>query len=157
MLEELGSIFISISFEGDGRAPIGQATVIASLFTDVASWSAYSCSEYQHRKDLILGKIIKALNAQFAIESKQWLHKELATPRSFARWTGRPQGIVGGLAQTPTTFGPFGLPSRTPMKGLWLCGDSIYPGEGTAGVSQSALMACRQLMSEDGRELTLTK
>ena len=157
LLEELGSIFISISFEGDGRAPIGQATVIASLFTDVTSWSAYSRSEYQQRKDLILEKILKVLNAQFAIESKQWLHKELATPRSFARWTGRPQGIVGGLAQTPTTFGPFGLPSRTPMKGLWLCGDSIYPGEGTAGVSQSALMACRQLMSEDGRELTLTK
>lgn len=157
LLKELGSIFISISFEGDGRAPIGQATVIASLFTDVTSWSAYSRSEYQQRKDLILGKILKVLNAQFAIESKQWLHKELATPRSFARWTGRPQGIVGGLAQTPTTFGPFGLPSRTPMKGLWLCGDSIYPGEGTAGVSQSALMACRQLISEDGRELTLMK
>ncbi len=157
LVKEIGSIFVSISFEGDGRAPLGQATVTASIFTDVNSWSSYSISEYRHHKDLIMGKILTALNLQFAVNSKQWLHKELATPRSFARWTGRPLGIVGGLGQKPTTFGPFGLSSRTPMKGLWLCGDSIYPGEGTACVSQYAVMACRQLMSEDGRELNLTK
>ena len=39
------------------------------------------------------------------------------------------------------------------MNGLWLCGDSIHPGEGTAGVSQSALMACRQLMVKRGKQL----
>ena len=75
------------------------------------------------------------------------MHKELSTPRSFSKWTGRPKGIVGGLGQQPSNFGLFGLPSRTPLRGLWLCGDSIYPGEGTAGVSQSALMACKQLLS----------
>ena len=93
----------------------------------------------------------------FSVSNKGDISTFCSTPKSFERWTGRPKGIVGGLGQTPKTFGPFGLPSRTPMKGLWLCGDSIYPGEGTAGVSQSAVMACRQLMSEDGRELTLTK
>ena len=107
-------------------------------------------------EELVLKKILDAFQTSLGIDSTKWLHKELATPKSFARWTGRPLGIVGGLGQKPTTFGPFGLASRTPIKGLWLCGDSIYPGEGTAGVSQSALMACRQLMSENGRELTLT-
>jgi len=47
------------------------------------------------------------------------------------------------------------LPSRTPLRGLWLCGDSIYPGEGTAGVSQSAMMAVRQLMECKGRHLNI--
>ena len=41
------------------------------------------------------------------------------------------------------------------MPDLWLCGDSIYPGEGTAGVSLSALMACQQLMAARGQSLTL--
>jgi phytoene dehydrogenase-like protein len=62
---------------------------------------------------------------------------------------------VGGLGQAPNRFGPFGLASRSPLAGLWLCGDSIFPGEGTAGVSQSALMACRQLLASRGRSLTL--
>ena len=84
-----------------------------------------------------------------------WLHKELATPRSFAKWTGRPNGIVGGLGQHPTIFGPFGFSSRTPFRGLWLCGDSIYPGEGTAGVSQSSMMVCRQLMANRGARIDI--
>jgi phytoene dehydrogenase-like protein len=41
------------------------------------------------------------------------------------------------------------------MAGLWLCGDAIYPGEGTAGVSLSALTACRQLLARRGRALEL--
>ena len=63
--------------------------------------------------------------------------------------------VVGGLGQHPDQFGPFGLSSRTPQKGLWLCGDSIYPGEGTAGVSQSAMMVVRQLMESKGRYLNI--
>ena len=39
---------------------------------------------------------------------------------------------------------------RDSFKGLWLCGDSIYPGEGTAGVSQSAVMVARQLLASKG-------
>jgi phytoene dehydrogenase-like protein len=62
---------------------------------------------------------------------------------------------VGGLGQHPSWFGPFGLASRTPLQGLWLCGDAIYPGEGTAGVSLSALMASRQLLASHGQCLSL--
>ena len=86
------------------------------------------------------------------ISSKNWLHRELATPLGFEKWTNRPNGIVGGLGQNPDIFGLFGLSSRTPFKGLWLCGDSIYPGEGTAGVSQSALMVSRQILASKGME-----
>ncbi len=154
--QELGSIFISISQDGDGRAPIGQATVIASAFTTADYWISLNKSQYVTQKEEVLLQILKQLNSSLDIPEDSWLHKELATPQSFARWTRRPKGIVGGLGQTPLSFGPFGLASRTPMTGLWLCGDSIYPGEGTAGVSQSALMACRQLLAaRDWGEINL--
>jgi hypothetical protein len=64
-----------------------------------------------------------------------------------------PGGGGGGRAQQPGQFGPFGLASRSALKGLWLCGDAIHPGEGTAGVSHSALMACRQIL--EGRAAPL--
>ncbi|MFO7629650.1 MAG: C-3',4' desaturase CrtD, partial [Prochlorococcaceae cyanobacterium] len=67
----------------------------------------------------------------------------------------RPFGFVGGLGQHPSRFGPFGLASRTPLPGLWLCGDSIHPGEGTAAVGLSALMACRQLLESRGEALRI--
>ncbi len=147
---ELGSLFVSISEDGDGRAPIGEITLIASLFTKTNDWFNLEKLEYNKKKKDYLQKISFALENQFDIASENWLHKELATPLGFERWTNRPNGIVGGLGQSPDVFGLFGLPSRTPFKGLWLCGDSIYPGEGTAGVSQSALMVSRQILASRG-------
>ncbi len=153
--ENVGSLFISISVDGDQRAPIGMATLIASVFTDIDNWSNVESQTYLSKKDFISIEILNILNKKLHLSDKSWLHKELATPRSFERWTGRPGGIVGGLGQHPSQFGPFGLPSRAPLNGLWLCGDSIYPGEGTAGVSQSALMVSRQIMAAKGRRLNV--
>ena len=147
---DLGSLFISISQDGDGRSPIGKATVNLSMFTNPSTWNLLDPNSYKEEKEKILTNILLILEKDLQIPSKKWLHIELSTPRSFAKWTNRPNGIVGGLGQHPRKFGLFGLPSRTPLKNLWLCGDSIHPGEGTAGVSQSALMACRQLLAERG-------
>ena len=112
---------------------------------------------YEQRKKDVQCLIRSALENRLRLGPCFWEHQELATPRSFAKWTGRPQGIVGGLGQHPSQFGPFGLATRTPIQGLWLCGDSIYPGEGTAGVTQSAVMACRQLLESRGGTLSLSE
>ena len=148
--EEFGSLFISLSEEGDGRAPLGEITLIASIFTRTQDWFDLEKDQYIFKKNQYLNKISKALEEKFNIASEDWLHRELSTPRSFERWTNRPKGIVGGLGQNPDIFGLFGLSSRTPFEGLWLCGDSIYPGEGTAGVSQSALMVSKQILATRG-------
>jgi C-3',4' desaturase CrtD len=153
--ENPGSLFISVSRAGDGRAPEGEATVIASVFTPTADWCRLAEPAYQRRKQEALQSIRSELERLFQLQQNVWLHTELATPRGFAGWTGRPRGMVGGLGQHPSRFGPFGLAGRSPMRGLWLCGDSLYPGEGTAGVSLSALNACRQLMAERGKRLII--
>jgi C-3',4' desaturase CrtD len=150
-----GSLFVSVSREGDGRAPAGQATVIASVFTPAKPWFALDRPAYAARKEAAQRGIEAGLERLLGLEAAAWRHRELATPRGFARWTGRPWGYVGGLGQAPGRFGPFGLASRTPLPGLWLCGDSIHPGEGTAGVSLSALMACRQLLAARGEALAV--
>jgi len=147
---DLGSLFISISEDGDGRAPKGKITLIASVFANVNDWQGINRDVYMTKKDYFFTKISRAIENNFEISPENWLHRELATPLSFERWTNRPKGIVGGLGQNPDIFGIFGLSSRTPMRGLWLCGDSIYPGEGTAGVSQSAAMVARQIIASKG-------
>lgn len=151
-----GSVFLSISREGDGRAPKGQATVIASVFTSTKGWFPDSETQYQSKKKECQAKIRYEVEEALGLSDHCWRHQELATPRGFLHWTGRPNGIVGGLGQSPSRFGPFGLASRTPLPGLWLCGDSIHPGEGTAGVTLSALMACRQLMAQRGQTFQLS-
>lgn len=142
---ENNSLFVSVSRPGDGRAPAGKATIIASSFTEVGQWWRGSPGDYDQLKQRFTAGAIARLGQYFDLSPTQILVCETATPRTFAHYTARDQGIVGGVGQRIATFGPFGLATRTPLANLWLVGDSTHPGEGTAGVSYSALTAVRQI------------
>ena len=142
VIGENNSLFVSISKPGDGRAPKGQATLIASSFTDVDLWWK---EDYDKIKQQYTDEAIARLNSYFDLTPENIIYTEAATPRTFANFTAREKGIVGGLGQRIRTFGPFGFANRTPIKHLWLVGDSTHPGEGTAGVSYSALTVTRQI------------
>lgn len=142
-IAENNSLFVSVSQPGDGRAPAGQATIIASSFTDPAIW--WQCSDYQALKQRYREAAIARLGQFFNLTAATILHQEAATPRTFQHFTARDQGMVGGIGQRVSTFGPFGFANRTPIQHLWLVGDSTHPGEGTAGVSYSALTTVRQI------------
>ena len=140
---ENNSLFVSVSHPGDGRAPEGMATITASSFTDVNLWT--DGDNYEDLKERYTAEAVQRLGAYFRLSPENIVHCEAATPRTFAYYTGRDRGIVGGVGQRISTFGPFGFATRTPIRGLWLVGDSTHPGEGTAGVSYSALTAVRQI------------
>ncbi|MCL1471959.1 C-3',4' desaturase CrtD [Argonema antarcticum] len=146
---ENNSLFVSVSHPGDGRAPDGKATITASSFTDVRQW--WNCANYDDLKDKYTEEAIARLSQYFHLTPETILHVEAATPRTFAHFTARDRGIVGGIGQRVSTFGPFGFANRTPIKHLCLVGDSTHPGEGTAGVSYSALTVVRQLEADFSR------
>ena len=141
-IAENNSLFVSVSRPGDGRAPAGQATITASSFTHPRIWQ--QTADYSQLKQAYMEGAIDRLS-QFFNLSGTILHQEAATPRTFQRYTARAQGIVGGISQRLATFGPFGFANRTPVQRLWLVGDSTHPGEGTAGVSYSALTTVNQI------------
>ncbi|WNZ25217.1 C-3',4' desaturase CrtD [Leptolyngbya sp. NK1-12] len=147
---ENNSLFVSVSHPGDGRAPEGYATVIASSFTHPTIWwnGEAASDSYQSLKQHYTDTAIQRLGQFFHLTPDTIVHVEAATPRTFAHYTGRDQGIVGGIGQRISTFGPFGFANRTPINHLWLVGDSTHPGEGTAGVSYSALTVVRQIEAE---------
>jgi C-3',4' desaturase CrtD len=152
-IAENNSLFVSVSRSGDGRAPTGCATVIASSFTDPSIWwntGEASAASYAALKQHYTDEAIARLSQFFHLTPDTIIHAETATPRTFARFTGRDRGVVGGIGQRISTFGPFGFANRTPIQHLWLVGDSTHPGEGTAGVSYSAFTVARQIEAEQG-------
>ena len=149
IIGENNSLFVSVSKPGDGRAPDGQATIIASSFTNARMWFGGSQEDYQQRKQTYTEEAIARLSSYFHLTPETIIHQEAATPRTFAHFTARENGIVGGIGQRISTFGPFGFANRTPINNLWLVGDSTHPGEGTAGVSYSALTVVRQIVAAD--------
>jgi C-3',4' desaturase CrtD len=144
---ENNSLFVSVSHEGDGRAPIGKATIIASSFVDFTPW--WETQNYEELKQKFTQDAITKLAQYFYLKPETIIYLEAATPRTFANYTGRQKGIVGGIGQRIPTFGPFGFANRTPINNLWLVGDSTHPGEGTAGVSYSALTVVRQIQAQE--------
>ncbi|MCS6783055.1 MAG: C-3',4' desaturase CrtD [Gloeomargarita sp. SKYBB_i_bin120] len=139
---ENNSLFVSVSQPGDGRAPAGMATIVASSFTDVGLWQQ---GDYQALKAYYTEQALARLGTFFDLSPEHLIHVEAATPRTFARYTARHLGMVGGVGQRVSTFGLLALATRTPIAHLWLVGDSVHPGEGTAGVSYSAVQVVNQI------------
>lgn len=145
-LGENNSLFVSVSRPGDGRAPEGKATIIASSFTDLSQWQ--QAANYAALKQHYTEVAIARLGQFFDLRPEHLVHVEAGTPRTFERFTARDRGAVGGLGMRISTFGPFGFANRTPIANLWLVGDCTHPGEGTAGVSYSAQTTVRQIAAQ---------
>jgi C-3',4' desaturase CrtD len=144
IIGENNSLFVSVSHPGDGRAPAGHATIVASSFVDASNWYGAGV-DYAAMKAEYTAVAIAKLGQYFDLAPEHIIVTEAGTPRTFERHTGRERGIVGGIGQRVSTFGPFGFATRTPVANLWMVGDSTHPGEGTAGVSYSALTVVRQI------------
>ena len=62
---------------------------------------------------------------------------------TFQYYTRRPLGMVGGFAQT-SLFAARG--PRTGIDNVWLVGDSIFPGQSTAGVTLGGMRVAAEVV-----------
>lgn len=151
-LGEGNSVFVSISHAGEhGRAPHGQRVVTVSTHTAVAPWLALKRQDraaYERRKAEYAARLIEAITRALPALPEAIRFQLTASPASFERFTRRPAGMVGGFAQTSlwSARGP-----ATGVKNLWQVGDSIFPGQSTAGVTLGAMRLAATLMDRDAR------
>ncbi len=59
------------------------------------------------------------------------MHRLTASPRTFARFVGRPGGYVGGPARVRGIDNYRGMFPSPVRPGLWMVGDSVFPGQST--------------------------
>ena len=91
--------------DDDSRAPTGMRAVNISTHTDIAAWWALRNNqnrkaEYHERCDQYTEQMI-ALTERALPGFKQAIRLTLpATPVTYAHWTGREQGMVGGFPQS---------------------------------------------------------
>ncbi len=134
-LGEGNSVFVSISPDWDaGRAPEGMRALTMSTHTELASWWELFQRDrpaYEARKEEMARQMVAV--AQRALPGLQdAIHLcKPGTPVTFQRFTRRRWGWVGGFPQT-SLFRAW--PPRL-MDGVWMVGDSIFPGQSTAAVA----------------------
>lgn len=130
------SLFLSLHPSDDTeRAPAGQ--LVASVSTH---WLQPERNTLVERAELE-NHILDFLEAQDLIkrDSIQYMHS--SGPRSWEKWTGRKWGFVGGYPQTKSVKPWQMMGARANKHGLYVCGDSTYPGQGIPGVVLSGLTA----------------
>jgi phytoene dehydrogenase-like protein len=131
----------------DARAPASRRAVTVSAFTEAAPWFAYHEDEAQHeaQDQQMLESCWRRLHASVPELGDRIEVIETATPRTYYEQTRRKLGMVGGLGQSLAVFGPNSWTHRTPVPNLFLVGDSVFPGQGVAAVTHSALIVANEL------------
>ncbi len=146
-LGEGNSVFISLADPQDpSRAPEGKVAATLSTHTAVEPWwrlAEDGRNGYLERREEYAKRMLDA--AELALPGiRQAVRLCLpGTPITFDYFTRRPLGMVGGFPQTSLfkARGP-----RTGVPNLWLVGDSIFPGQSTAGVTLGAMRVAAEVL-----------
>lgn len=148
-LGETRSLFLSMSPIWDTkRAPEGQRAVTVTTHTAVVPWwdalarspEAYAerKADYTERMLTAIERVLPGFRASISIAFA-------GSPRTIQHYTGRHLGMVGGFPQASLfrARGP-----RTGIVNLRLVGDSVFPGQSTAGVSLGALRVVADVLRQ---------
>jgi phytoene dehydrogenase-like protein len=140
-------LFASLSGEADtGRAPPGYRTLTVSTHVPLRSLRGRGEQEQARLVSTIQERMRQGLK-QLAPE---WMedvrHEMTASPRTFERFTQREAGAVGGVPRRAGLSHYRLLGPRPVQDGLWLVGDSVFPGQSTlatalGGVRTAACIA----------------
>jgi phytoene dehydrogenase-like protein len=140
------NVLISLSpVDDSGYGP--SSVRVATMSTHVApiDWAGLDRDAHERQKAEYAERMRSALRRALPRAADALVHAEFATPRSFQRYTRRNQGAVGGPPVRRGNSVFFAVGSDALGPGLWLVGDSVFPGQGTMAVVLSAMRVVQQI------------
>ena len=143
------SLYVSISPEWDAsRAPEGRRAVTVSTHTKVQQWWDLLENDeeaYYAKKDAYSERIINTIDGILPNFKNAVSLTLLGTPVTYEFYTMRHKGMVGGFPQSSLfkARGP-----RTAIRNIRLVGDSVFPGQSTAGVTLSGIRVAKDVMRQ---------
>jgi len=131
------SLFVSMSARDDlKRAPKGYRTLNISCHTDTDGWFNLGEQRYDTVKEAVEQEIISILREKLpGFDASGVVERFGSTPVTWQNWVYRHKGRVGGIPQSMNRSLLDWTPAQSPYPGFYLCGDTIYPGQGIPGVT----------------------
>lgn len=145
-IHDANNVLISLSPPGDlGYAPAALRTLTMSTHVKPEVWFDSDRPAYEARKAEYGARMRRALDRAFPGIGGAIRHIEFATPRSFARYTRRTLGRVGGPPVSRSRSNLMAVDAGVLGPGLWVVGDSVFPGQGTMAVVMGAMRALERI------------
>ncbi|MCC9137401.1 phytoene desaturase family protein [Pontibacter silvestris] len=137
------SIFVSFSHPQDKlKGPV--EGLVVSISTHVFDPE----NNYIHNKREIEKAIIELLVEKELIKQENITYTQSATPGAWIFWTNRIFGAVGGYPQYKH-IKPWQMKdARLDQRGAYVCGDTVYPGQGVPGACLSGIIAASKLLQD---------
>ncbi|MCI4669155.1 MAG: NAD(P)/FAD-dependent oxidoreductase [Bacteroidia bacterium] len=134
------SIFLSWSHPDDGER-CGPDELVGSISTHVPD----PARNFVEKKEKIEETIWRNLERVGLAMKKDVVYQHSSTPGSWEKWTKRSWGFVGGYPQYMKIKPWQMLDARFDGKGMYICGDSTYPGQGIPGACLSGIVAVEKM------------
>ena len=126
------NMFISVSAPGDiESAPPGHRALMISTHCDLEGWEGLEPAEYEERKRAAGDRLVSLARRVYPELGRSPAVYEVGTPRTYARFTRRPRGAVGGVRQCLGNSNQNAVPHDAGLRGFHLVGDTTWPGLGT--------------------------
>ncbi|MGM0898182.1 MAG: phytoene desaturase family protein [Bacillota bacterium] len=143
-MDEGHHFFMSASRPDDRlRAPEGFQTVTISTHSNPDYWKAQG--DYESMRTELSERMLSLIEQYIPGFRSAIVHFESGAPLAWQRYTGRPNGYVGGFAQTLDAALFKSISHHSGLPGLYLAGDHIFPGGGTIGVAASGIHCARSI------------
>ena len=128
------NVLVSLSPPGDeGYGPGHVRVATMSTHTRPAEWEGLEREGYERKKAEYRERMLSALGKALPEAPGALEHAEFASPRSFRRYTRRAGGAVGGPPVSRSNSNFLAVGSDVLGPGLWVVGDSVFPGAGHHG------------------------
>jgi C-3',4' desaturase CrtD len=126
------NMFISVSAPGDtASAPEGFRAVMISTHCDLADWEGLSEADYEAKKAAVGQSLLDYARRVYPNLGEKTAVFQVATPRTYQKYTHRYRGAVGGMRLTLDNSNQSAVPYKTAVPGFWQAGDTTWPGLGT--------------------------
>ena len=126
-------LFVSLSDTREAeRAPAGHRVATISTHVPLARTrvsAAQTEAEVASYVTAVQARMRDTLRLRAPEVATAITHEMTASPRTFQRFTGRPRGAVGGVPRRAGLANYANLGPLSPTPGLWLVGDSVFPGQ----------------------------
>ncbi len=138
------NFLVSISSATDRiRAPEGYRSITISTHVKPQDFFGLTQEAYTEQKQALEYRILHRLETLFPGFSDGIVLLESGTPRTFEGFTLHSLGRVGGIPQMPHSANFNALHHFSGLTGLYLAGETVFPGQGTLGVAVSGFNAAR--------------
>jgi phytoene dehydrogenase-like protein len=140
------NVLVSLSPPDDGGyGPAEVRVATMSTHTRPSDWRGLNREDHEARKRVYRTRMLEALGRALPEAPARLVHEEYATPRGFARYTRRTDGLVGGAPVGRRNSNLMAVGSDVFGPGLWVVGDSVFPGQGTMAVVLSAIRVVERI------------